>query len=127
MQPGRWRRHGPALARKHRLVALSVVRTIRSLDVRRQRHVTDRVDRGVDRRRVLRPETNDAAAVETKFENLALQRMCAVETHPGSCTQPLPRMHQGLPQLAIARLCGRLLLDSSNQEALDLASAGEAA
>src|SRR5262249_35096415 len=45
VQPRRRRRHGPALLREHRLVPLAIRRRIRTLDVRRQRHVPDPLER----------------------------------------------------------------------------------
>jgi hypothetical protein len=60
--------------------------------------VADRIDRGVNGRSVVRPEADDAAAEESAFEDLRVQRTLAFKHHPGARFQFLPRVNQRLPE-----------------------------
>jgi hypothetical protein len=62
-----------AVRGEDRLVAAAVGFPIAALDVRRQRHVADCVDDGVDAGGAVGPETNEAAAVEAPLEDLGVQ------------------------------------------------------
>jgi hypothetical protein len=48
MQTSRRRSHGAAVAREHRLIPRTIGVSVRALDVRRQRHVPERIDRRVE-------------------------------------------------------------------------------
>ena len=86
------------LVREQRLIAVAVIRPIAALDVRWQGHVTDRVDRLVDRRAVLGPQADHAPAKKTLLENLAVEGVNSFKHHAGPWFQFLPRMHQRFPE-----------------------------
>ena len=83
VQARRRRGDRSARAREDRLIPLAVLAAIVALDVRRQRHVADRVDGFVERRAVVGPQADDAAAVKSPFEHLAVQRPRRPRTRPG--------------------------------------------
>src|SRR4029079_17738492 len=68
------RRYRACFAREHRLISIAIRGAVGTLDVRRQRHVPDRVDRCIDGRSIVGPEPKKAAPVETALENLTVQR-----------------------------------------------------
>ena len=111
------RRHRPAAPREHRLIPFAIGVAIAALDVRRQRHVSNRVDRRLERRAILGPETNDSASVELLLEHLAVDRVNSFKRDPRSLVQFLPRMHQSFPEFGkrVPRISGS---QSSHQEAL---------
>ena len=74
VQSGRRRGNRTALARINRLIAIAIGDRIGTLDVRRQRHVADRVDRFADGRAVLGPQTHGATAVKMPADDLGVQR-----------------------------------------------------
>ncbi len=91
------RRHRPAAAREHCLVADAIVLPIAALDVGRQRHMADRVNGIINRRAVVGPESNDAPAKEALLEHLGVQSAYSFEHHPRPRSQFLPRVHQRFP------------------------------
>src|SRR5882757_8227570 len=74
-----------------------------SLDVRGQRHMADGVDRPLDGELLLAPEPNDAPAVKSALEDLAVQRDRPLEHDPGAWLQLLPRMHERFPPIIVDR------------------------
>ena len=101
VQSGGRRRHRTARAREDGLVAVAVGGAVVPLDVRRQRHVTDRVDRRRDRGAIFGPETHAAPPEELPLEDFAMERRRSFEHHPRSRFQFLPRVHQRLPNVTI--------------------------
>src|SRR5260370_25804126 len=59
-----------ARPREHRLITLAILDAIVAPDVRRQRDMADRVDRGVERRAVVGREVDDAPSEKSPFEDL---------------------------------------------------------
>src|SRR4051812_32035259 len=88
-----------ARLREHGLVPIAIVDGVVPLDVGRQRHVADGVDRLVQRRSVLGPQANHAAPKPAPLEDLAPNGVNSFKDHPRPRFQFLPRMHQRLPQL----------------------------
>src|SRR5688500_2924871 len=74
VKAGRWRRDGSARACIDGLIAFAVRRPVVSFDVGWQRDVTDAVDRRLNRRSVIGPETDGSAAIEATGLDLAAQR-----------------------------------------------------
>ena len=72
VQPRRGRRHGAALAGEHGLIPAPIVEAIRPFDVRRQRHVADRIHRRLDRRSILRPEAYHPPPLKAARQDLAV-------------------------------------------------------
>ena len=64
VQAGGGRRNRASRSRVDGLIAIAIGGHIRALDVRRQRNVTDRIDRLPHRRSIVGPQTNRATAVE---------------------------------------------------------------
>ena len=86
MQPRRRRGHGSARSGEHRLIAVTIVASIGALDVRRQRDMTDGVNRGLEGRSVLGPQANHPPALKSALEYLTVYRVHTLEHHalPGS-------------------------------------------
>ena len=128
MKAGGRRGNRAAGAGEHGLVAFAIVDAVAAFDVRRQRHVSDRIDRFVHGGSVLGPEPDDAAPKESPLEDLAVQSTHSFKHHPRARFQFLPRVHQRLP--IVVRVCsvaGSMTPDSdSDQQALDGAAAGDA-
>ena len=102
MQAGGRRRDRAALARIHGLIPLAIALRVVALDVRRQRHVADLVDRVLDARAALRPETDRPPAVKMPIEHLSVQHVPgAAEHHLRSGLQLLPGMHERVPSLVL--------------------------
>jgi hypothetical protein len=97
MQPCCRRRHRPALARVHRLIPIAIRVPVVTLDVRRQRHVANRVDRIGHRRAILGPQPNQPASEVVAFQHLAVKRTNPFEHDLRPGLQFLPRVHQRLP------------------------------
>ena len=86
--------------REDGLVAVVVVLAVRSLDIRRQRNVTSRVDHLLDGRTPVGPEAHHTTTERSSIENLAAQRVCGIEEHARTWLEFLPRADQRLPQFA---------------------------
>ncbi len=98
MQSGGRRRNRSALARKDGLVALAVRRAVVAPDVRRQRHVPQRIDQRHHAALRLSPEANRSPALEAPFQHLAHQDASrALEPDDGPRLQLLARVHQRFP------------------------------
>jgi hypothetical protein len=72
VESGGGRRDRPAVAREDGLVADAVCGEVVALDVRRQRHVSDRVDRLVHGRPVVGPQADHASAMESARDHLTM-------------------------------------------------------
>src|SRR6267142_3034312 len=72
VQPRRRCGNRPTPARKDGLVAIAIGRAVAALDVRRQRHVTNRVNGIRHRSAVLGPETNDSSSEEMPLQHLTM-------------------------------------------------------
>ena len=103
VQTGGGRRDRPARAREDGLVPVAIVHAIVAPDVRRQRHVTDRIDRGVHGRVIFGPEPNEAPAEESTLEDFAMEGVISVKDDPRPRLQFLPGMHQRLPDHGVSR------------------------
>src|SRR5690606_23366412 len=85
----------PARLRVHRLIAFAIGVGVGAPDVRRQRDVTDAIDRRLDTRPVRRPEADRTPPMEMTSENLSLEPCArALEHHPRARLQLLSRMDE---------------------------------
>src|SRR5262245_2675419 len=97
MKASRWSRYRPALARKNRLVSFAIERRIIALDVGRQRHVTDGIDRPIERRSVVRPQPNQAAPEKAALDHFTMHHDRAFEDDLHARFELLAGMHQRFP------------------------------
>ena len=124
MQPCRRCRHGSAVPGIDRLIPFAVGRLIAALDVWRQRHMTDAVDRIVDVDPLIRPEADGAATVKMTRKHFRVKPdVRPFEDDACADVELLPRVHQRFPQLEVPGSGGRQF---TNQQALDSAAAGNA-
>ena len=73
MQSRRRRRDGSAVAGIDRLIPFAIRRLITTLDIWRQRNMTDAVDRVVDVDPFFRPQTDGAATVKMTCEDFTVK------------------------------------------------------
>src|SRR6185503_6905149 len=85
---------------KNGLVAVAIRWLIVALDIRRQGHVTDRVDDLVHRASVFGPQPDRSTAVKPAIEDLAVERAPTFEDDPRSGFQLLARVQERLPLVA---------------------------
>src|SRR6476659_1043029 len=126
MKAGRACSDRPAGAREYRLVAVAVRGTVDPFDVRRERHVPDRVDSGVDLRPILRPEPYRPPAEELTRHNFAMQPDAALEHEPCSWFQFLARVHERIPFPNILPRRRAIGISKPDEEALDRTAARHA-
>lgn len=93
MQTGRGRRHGTALTRENRLVALAIGETFLPFDVRRKRNVAETVHGGVDV--LLAGETNGSFAAVALFHDFGRESL--IEANGFSHRKLAPGPHQSFP------------------------------
>jgi hypothetical protein len=119
VKAGSRRRDRAALAGVDGLVAVAVEFRIRALDVGRQRHMADRVDRVPHRRAVVGPQSNGPPPVKMPPDHFGIQRACARrESHPRPFPEALPGMHERDPGVG--------LIGRPHQKALRRAAARQA-
>ena len=95
VQPRGRRGDRSADAREDRLVTLAVGERIAALDVRRERHVAERLDHRVNVTTALDPQTNRSTAVKVAGHHLPKKHTgLSLEAHQGTRLQLLSRMHQ---------------------------------
>ena len=98
MQPCGRCRDGSAVPGIDRLVPFAVGRLIAALDIRRQRHMTEPVDRIVDIDPLIRPETDRAATVKMTREHFPMKPgVGAFEDDARAGVELLSRMHERFP------------------------------
>ena len=98
MQPCRRCRNGSAVPGIDRLIPFAVGQLIAALDVWRQRHMTDAVDRIVDVELLIRPETDRAATVKMTREHFPMKPgVGAFEDDARADVELLSRMHERFP------------------------------
>jgi hypothetical protein len=124
VQAGRRRRNRPPRARIHRLIPRAIRLRIRATDVRRQRHVPERVDSRRDRRRPLRVEPHAPPPVKQALENLAAdddtRRARRILDHePRARLQLLTGMDQSDPVLSLRRFLSFRRFRAFHQKTFD--------
>ncbi len=95
MQSRGRRGDGPSRGREDGLIPGAVCLGVGALDVGRQRHVSDRVDRGVDVTAVVGPQPDEASSKKLHFDYFAVQFPVKHDLRSG--LQFLPGVHQRLP------------------------------
>ena len=100
MESGGRRRDRAALAGIHGLIPIAIALRVVPLDIRRQRHVADVLDRLFDARAVLRPEPYRPPAMEVPLENFAMKHVThASKYHLRSRPKLLAGMDERVPAL----------------------------
>ena len=115
VQPRGRGRHRSPLPGEHRLVPFAILGPVITLDVGRQRHVTDRVYRLVEGDALVTPQAHDPATEEFPFLHLAFKRAAGpAESRPRPRLELLARVHERLPAV---------LVETRDQQALDRTAA----
>src|SRR5262249_46345345 len=94
-----WRRYRAACAGKNGLIPLQVVGAISAFDIRRQWHMTDRVDSFIHRRPIVGPYLDDPPAIKPPLEYLRANRRRPFKANVRSCAQLLSRVHERFPAI----------------------------